>query len=440
MLPALDFGQGKDSAVLARPSVQAVVNGETLSGTAEVRLDLIPRPNVHFYCTFQTVDHQMLGLMIQSNPELVSDLKVSGETLEGFAVEASPLRDKSDKLVVKWCPACEPVGELGNQNSHMKTVHSYLFNLDIPGWPHFGKSTDTTSVAVEKIDLVSERWNVKITSLMSTDAIRKFLRANNGHLHTHVAEISKTDDCSFSGGEAEDALEALRLFLCFTHGSECNPVCPVGFNASGERVWSQWSSPRTREGNTMGWFHKRDPAPIADLFRGFMSRWESDSWRETLKEVVLWYVNANHSSRGIDGGIIFAQTAIERLAYEYCVCEKTLVRKQGFKALPAADQYRLLLSSLGIPLEIPSSAASMLAAGRRDNWEDGPQALTQIRNDLVHGGLKRATWSTDCYVEAWKLTIWFLEMVVLALCGYRGEHWNRNNRQVEKVPWQTDGG
>ena len=185
----------------------------------------------------------------------------------------------------------------------------------------------------------------------------------------------------------------LRLFLCFAVGSECRAVCPAGVDISGERVWSQWSSPRSWEGYVMSWFHGRDPAPLITLFPGYMKRWASDQWREqwreALKEVISWYVNANQSSRGIDGGIIFAQSAIERLAYEYCVCERTFVRTQGFKALPAADQYRMLLSALAIPLEIPSCATALVAAGRGNNWVDGPQALTQLRNDLVHGGLKK---------------------------------------------------
>ena len=185
----------------------------------------------------------------------------------------------------------------------------------------------------------------------------------------------------------------------------------------------------------MSWFHGRDPKPLIDLFPGFMRRWTLDKWQEALREAISWYVSANQSSRGIDGGMIFAQTAMERLTYEYCVCEKIYVRTKGFKGLPAADQYRMLLSSLSIPLDIPSSATSLVAAARSHNWEDGPQALTELRNDLVHGGLKRGNWSPECYVEAWKLSLWYVEMVLLALCGYQGTHWNRNKRQVETVPW-----
>ena len=90
-----------------------------------------------------------------------------------------------------------------------------------------------------------------------------------------------------------------------------------------------------------------------------MGRWENEAWCEALKEIIYWYQNANHSSRGIDAGIILTQAAIERLSYEYSVKDKRLLTVKGFKDLWASDKFRLLFSSLRIPLEIPKETPEM---------------------------------------------------------------------------------
>ena len=126
---------------------------------------------------------------------------------------------------------------------------------------------------------------------------------------------------------------------------------------------------------------------------------------------------------------------MERLSYEYCVCERALVSKEGFKKLPAADRYRLLLRSLDIPITIPSAARSLVAAGKAENSTDSPQVLTEVRNNRVHAGRKGAKLDGDSDWEAWLLATWLLELTILALCNFKGEYWNRVNNAKEPVPW-----
>ena len=178
------------------------------------------------------------------------------------------------------------------------------------------------------------------------------------------------------------------------------------------------------------------------LFPGFMTRWENGDWREALREVIYWYLNANQSSRGIDAGIILAQAAIERLSYEFVVKDGRLLLANGFKGLSASDKFRLLFSSLNLPLEIPHETAELLTLAAKDkmNWMDAPQALAEIRNSLVHPAHKRRGQFSKAYYEAWNLVLWYLEMSVLAICGYSGTYANRLKQrwvgEVEDVPWK----
>lgn len=243
----------------------------------------------------------------------------------------------------------------------------------------------------------------------------------------------------FTGKEAADCLNAVRFFLSFAKGGWCEPICAVGFDTSDNHVWESWSSPKESWHVPFTWFDARNGIQLASLFPGFMKRWRNSDWSEALKEVIYWYLNANFSSHGIDAGIILAQAAIERLSFEYTVKDKRLLMANGFKDLWASDKFRLLFSSLGIPIEISKDTPDIETLSKKFNWQDAPHALTEIRNSLVHPEHKRRGQLDAAYYEAWNLGLWYLGMGLLAICGYSGTYGNRLKQrwvgQVEEVPW-----
>ncbi|HOM97753.1 MAG TPA: hypothetical protein PLY41_05575, partial [Acetomicrobium sp.] len=230
--------------------------------------------------------------------------------------------------------------------------------------------------------------------------------------------------------------------LSFAKGGWCEPICAVGFDASEMRVWESLSSPRDTTLSFHSWFDSHTGDQLTSLFPAFMKRWENEDWREALHEVIYWYLNANYSSRGIDAGIILTQAAIERLSYEFAVKHRRLLTVEGFKDLRASDKFRLLFSSVGIPLDIPvdTSELQRLAGNTQMKWLDAPHALTEIRNSLVHPEHKRRGQLGSAYYEAWNFGLWCLEMGILAICGYSGTYGNRLKHryvgQIEDVPWK----
>jgi hypothetical protein len=112
---------------------------------------------------------------------------------------------------------------------------------------------------------------------------------------------------------------------------------------------------------------------------------------------------------------------------------------KGFKDLLASDKFRIIFSSLGIPLEIPKETPEIDKLAKNFNWLDAPHALTEIRNSLVHPEHKKRGQIDSAYYEAWNLGLWYLEMGLLAVCGYSGTYGNRLKQryvgQVENVPW-----
>lgn len=429
--PTIEFDEEGKCAVLARSAVEAQVLGARWTGEGEVRLDMYPRPTVRIYCMFTEGVSRDSAFPVESKPRLLRQVTVDGCMMDGFGVRAKADADGTG-VWVKWIPGEPRMVAVGDDSAEVDRVLFSLFNFDVPGtwdWDELAKKM------VELLQLVNDQWTVRIRSFESSAKALQDVKESGGHRITHAGEVRRTDGKSFDGDEACRILEAVEHFLCLVAGLKFELCCPVAFNSLGERVWSRWSSPGRWDSGRLYWFDRQKPGSIEALFPGFMAKWQIGEWRDGLSESIYWYVLANDSARGIDAGIISAQTALERLSFELCVLERKLVSEEGYKRLRAPDRIRMVLSSLGLPLDIPSSAAEMAAAGESRVWVDGPQGLTEIRNALVHGGRKRSNWSVNCYFEAWKLGVWYVEMVLLAVCGYEGTHWNRNNRQVEVVPW-----
>ncbi|KOF52774.1 hypothetical protein AD428_18035 [Achromobacter sp. DMS1] len=70
-------------------------------------------------------------------------------------------------------------------------------------------------------------------------------------------------------------------------------------------------------------------------------------------------------------------------------------------------------------------------------YSDGVGQYYTGANKLVHPVSKKQV--ADCFFDAWKLSLWYLELSVLALCGYDDAYTSRLTAKYvtesEKVPW-----
>ena len=433
ILPLHGFIDGGTSILLHRGEATVDVGNRTLTGPVEVRLDLAPRSGIFMYAKFNTSFAEAFHWL--SND--ISAFAVDCAQIPGFAVRLhSP--SESELLEVKWCPESDPVPSEHDNSVTMQRLLFHLLNCrNISGTRHSLETRDTTKQPINHIELSGGGWEIEIKSLFETEANLTLAREGGSQHLTHVAAIRKIDDQTFTAGEAKEVLTALRHFLSFARGSWCSPVCPVGFDTAGERVWAQWSSPDEWSDSQCNWFVYGDGRQLAVLFPFFMERWQDDCWREAFATAIYWYVVASASSRSIDAGLVLMQAAIERLACEYTVHERQLISEDGFKRLRASDRFRLLLSSLGVPLNVPQKATSLAEWVAGNSVCDGPHALTEIRNSLVHPnpGQRSSKLRGDTLTEAWNLGLWYLELSILAICGFNGEHWDRNTRTTASVPW-----
>ena len=433
--PCYDFPKLNESILLAKAKASFSAQMKDFEGAAEVRLDLLPDARVYVHVQVNNCD-PWLGL------DNIKSLAFDGKDIPGFGIKLGLSSAGGARL--KWCPNEELLIGRGSQNTQITSLVFHLFNYRyIFGTRRSSEQDGTASYAIHHVDLKAHGWKVELKSLPATSDIFKTLDEEGGYGLTHVGCLQKEDGASFNGKTAQEMLNALKHFLSFSKGMWCNPCLAVGFDENENMVWESWSSPKGGWYKPCSWFDPQHCEQLANLFPGFMARWQDEDWREALHEVIYWYLSSNISGRGIDNGIILSQAAIERLSFEYAVRQKRLVEAEGFKGLRASDKFRLLFSSLGIPIDIPASMPEFQALAKQFNWIDAPHAITEIRNSLVHPEHKRRGQFGKAFLPAWNLGQWYLELALLRICEYSGTYSNRLIGEkwvgtVEPVPWNTE--
>jgi len=403
---------------------------------AEITLQLLPNARIEIRASYpkRLTPHYLLG-----NP---IDIK----HIPGFCVR---MNAKGTDTKFVWRPKHEPVIGIGDPNTKLKHVIFHIFNFsEIIGTRRTKEKSGKSIFAIEHVNFEDSDWAIEIKSLVSTSNVFEALKEKGGYGLTHIGFLSRKNNTSFTGREAENYLSALNYFLSFSKGMWCHPCLAVGFNNKGRKkakVWEAWSSPRGQWADPLSWFDPHHCGQISSLFPGFMDKWKNEEWQKALREVIYWYLSSNCSTLGrgigIDAGIILTQAAIERLSFEYAVRSRKLIGVEGFKNLKASDKFRLLFSSLNIPINIPRSLKDLQNLSQKNKWHDAPHALTEVRNTLVHPEHKRRGQFDQAFFSTWNLSQWYLELAILRICNYSGTYSNRLTQgyvgQVEDVPWDN---
>jgi hypothetical protein len=75
-----------------------------------------------------------------------------------------------------------------------------------------------------------------------------------------------------------------------------------------------------------------------------------------------------------------------------------------------------------------------------DGPADGPRLFTEIRNEIIHPTKNRLSRDHDELVDAWRLSLWYIELVLLRVLRYEGQYASRLLERrwegdIEPVPW-----
>ncbi len=443
--PCYDFLQPNESTLIARTKASVTEKGKVNEVDVEVRLQLLPESQIQ-------VNGVLPKSMAYADLARLRSLEIickdkAGRVVPTFLGRINIL-PKGPEFVFRTQK--EPIIGLGDQSTEIASVFFHLFNYKpIMGTRHSTEKIGNAHYMIAHVDLNGHGWNIELKSLRTSSKTFETLKEIGGYGLTHVGCLRKEDNSNFDGKTAENMLNALRLFLSFSKGMWCNPCLAVGFNKKEDRVWEEWSSPQGHWAIPISWFDPYHCDQLAGLFSGFMVKWDNKDWQKALYEAIFFYLNSNCSTLGfgigIDAGIILTQAAIERLSFEYAVRHKKLIESSGFKDLRASDRFRLLFSSLEIPIDIPESVPILRKLAKRFSWVDAPHAITEIRNSLVHPEHKRRGQFGKGFFSVWNLGQWYLELALLRICNYSGTYSNRLILDkwvgnVENVPWDNTKG
>jgi hypothetical protein len=427
---------------LGAVNVEFVVGNQTCTARADVSMRLTPDNRL---CFVVPPDEIRLEHVLKAFTADAYKLKLAdrGVTVDAICVQGGAHTGLTFIPKESCVTVTPPSGDIVRAIFH-------LFNFpDFVGPEDYSlKTVDgsrQTFTPCGRVTLRAEGWNVTIAATGQTEHACKALRRNGGFIITHMGRIARDDGAQFSSQELAKFLHCVHVYLSFALGRWAGVALPLGFDENAARLFEQWGMPRVSAGwwnASDSWFDSTCGETLSHVFPGFVGLWRGETWGEALWRALYWYLGANTRGTGVgvDTALILAQAALEQLAWTYSVRDRKMVSESAFgrRGLSGADKMRLLLSSLDIPAGLPDGLRA-LHAKRGKKWEDGPEAITGIRNALVHPREKDEL-AEGSYYEAWQLSMWFLDLALLRLCRYEGQYANRLTTprwagRVEPVPW-----
>ncbi|BDI17758.1 hypothetical protein ANSO36C_35600 [Nostoc cf. commune SO-36] len=437
IIPIYLTGEPNQPIQLYQGSLKITQEGTVYEGNGTVFFEWLPSPDVKFL--FSKSDNEFLIQLELGKGNLnLSEIQSYAEVF----ISSIPMDFEHESGDISGTLNKPAILRSENNLSHI------VFHLT--NFHQFSGMPISTSRAMwrGRLILEAENWNVFIDSLQNLGDIIKSLESKGGYAITHVGRLERSDKKPFTTKDADDVLEALHWFVSFCRGFRTSPILLVGYDNSSEKVWENCTYSYTTSAwrSVHSWFaDSQDSCSLGKLFPGFLNRWRSTTWNQPIRFAIHWYLESIAQAGAVQGSIVLMQAAFEILAWTLLVEEKGIISQQEFEKLKAAEKLRHLLSQCGVPLKIPDSLTELLKASKELNWVDGAQALTEIRNAIVHPNpKKRQKYLNRPFpeqIDAYKLGLWYLELILLNLFEYKGKYFNRiankefYQENIEVVPW-----
>ena len=287
--------------------------------------------------------------------------------------------------------------------------------------------------------LQDEEWIIEIRQSPHYDSAEKYLRSVGGFQVTHIGTMRRSDGGSFSPAEAKAQLRSLRYFLSFANGSWVSMMRVLSVNEHWETCWQHWNDYPAEWSSghkncswlsIRGDFDIEEPNALAEVFPTFNKAIKE---REETTLTIERYLIGNVAHPFVDpvGGRIAGEMAAVILAGA-----KSSPWRQLEKDLSAAG------ASLSIPAELTNLQALYdrnLAKWRKDPTplKPGPRILRALRDRFEHPENRLRgmgeSYAQQAFYEAWHLSQWYLETLILHDIGYEGPRANR----ARNTRWET---
>ncbi len=433
--PVYAANRENSSIDLGYMRIELVFNGRNILCCAQACLRLQPDPRLIKTADITEQHAHILTLFNMFKKEKI-ELRY-GES----SAKCSVLISRSTKNKVELLPCSQRMTICSDHHKNLKTATFHIVNF-----PSFLSTKEPTDLfhrtrsgkerRLGRVFLEHDGWDIEIQELLGTSKLMEKLRAEGGYGITHVGRISRHKNHGFSISNLRSVLTDLHLFLSFAHGLWTSVVLPVGFDKQGNRVFEEWGVPLCSSWEpSLTWFDSHHGQSLAELYPGFVKLLHNRGLGKPVSDALYWYLRSNQAGTGpgTDGGLILSQAALEKLAYAQLKDKKPNEHTGAFLCRACRD--------LGVPIDIPKATAKLYNANRKqkEKWEHSLHALVDVRNDLVHPKKRLGVEIGKIIVDAWNLSQWYIELIVLKLSCYNGQYSNRLRArwrgEVEHVPW-----
>ncbi len=314
-----------------------------------------------------------------------------------------------------------------------------------------------TSYFLGSIEIEYRDFILSITECLDFSKEQARLRAIDGYGITHTGVLRRGDKVTYSVADAQEFLRKLRVFLSFLRGAGCG-VAPVWAVVAGRRRtllrWGAQYTVSARQGNDSWLAIPGGGDVVSCLLPDFFDL--CDDWGDSLFSVVDWYLQANSSAAHV--ALVLAQASLETLAQQLVgsmpvgdALRRLTPQELGInKNQPRRGKsvigdvatveglLRLTLRELDIDTRIPKNCLGLQglsrqhisAARKQRHIGDGPEALVQLRNDLVHSQPKYPRPSGTVQLNAMYLSRRYIEAILLKKLGFTGRYFDRVSEKV----------
>ena len=423
--PRYHTAEPNEPDVLYDGEAQFQIDGATVKKNAEVRLRWLPTPHVEI----RIADCAMPRPLATPSPDVL-------------------LQRRPAPYSVRWTrmsfgggtPPPALVGTVGTADLEpdvaMRRLVFHVANGPKFRGTHVRNATDRQT-RLGRVELTVTPWRIAIDEIaewQSREAQRK-LKDTGGYAITHVGRIEHEDGSSFRADAVESLRRTIGFLLSFCRGAWAWPLLPVATDAADHDLFSEWQCGRIAAWQSVpSWFHESLTEGLA-IIEPMHRRLNDPVWDKPAELALFWYPICNdayHSS--VEGAIVLQQAALEMLAWTLLVEDRKALTISAAKKLNADGRLRRLFRECRIPLDIPSELAALKSAPNVPPGLDGPGTTIKIRNALAHTTQEKhgMVFGEDpqYLVEAWSLGQWYLDLVLLWLCDYKGHYVNRLKRDV----------
>jgi len=407
-------------------------------GIGHIALEWLPRPAIRFHAKSSRANIDILPDKCQL---------ISNELGRPLVAQITDQQISTETVSVKGFVRDDVLPHGMEISAASFSLPNFKADLGKPVRDAIGRSSRRA-----RSEFKAEGWIITLDEVRDFDEeieLRDELDKSGGYGITHTGYIHRIDKSTFKAKELLSLKDDLFWFFSFCRGFKTGPLLIQLYGKDNTDRFLNLSFPIIEPWQErILWLNELEVGSLASIFKGYLRRVHKPIWTKPIRSAIHWYLAMHAQAGAIQGAIIFGQTALELLGWTGLVDDEKLISSDGYEKLPAADKIRLLLFSCGIPLEIPKSLVNLDKTARAENWKDTAQCIAEIRNALVHpstkkqGKLDRVTF--PAIVDAWRLCLWNLELVLLCLFDYKGNYVNRlgpgqwRGEKIQQVPWAKE--